>query len=362
MSRLHIVEPTLNSTAGHCHTVVHSLAASAREHMPGVEVHIWAGRRLDVSCLADTGAHVHPMFYRRIRRGQLWWLLGRLARSGERALLPTAGRSELALYAALPASWRMDGRIWFYVHHLRMDPARSRRLRLLAQRVSDARLLCTHAALERIMRDAGFQRVRLQPCPFEPPARAFEAAPFRHLLFPGEARMDKNLPFLVDLLRHMREEGSEIPVWIQGAPNHHGVFAENIRRQLDAIEAVGYAHLWMPRRAFSAEEYLAQFAGGICLQPYRTEEYASKISGITLDALTRGCPCIAMRGTWPAQVAGEFGAGMVRDDLDAVAWYADIRAMIAEYSHYQQRCRKAMEVLQQRHHPLRTLETIWSES
>ncbi len=358
----HIVEPTFNSTAGHCHTVVHSLAVAARQYDPDIAVHVWSGHRLSANCMADADVCLHPLFHRRIRRLQLWWLLGKLARSGQRVLLPTAGRSELALFAALPASWRKQARIWFYLHQLRMDGARGKRLQLLGERLPDARILCTHKELQRLMQAAGFRHARLQPCPFEPPQHAVQTVPFKHIIFPGEARLDKNLPFLVDLLRHMRQQRATIPVMIQAAPNHHGVFAPAIQRVLDALQQVGYAHLTMPARAFDGEEYLAQFSGGICLQPYRVEDYASKISGITLDALTRGCPCIAMKGTWPAEVAGEFAAGVVCERLDAAQWYAAINTVIRQYAVYQQRCQQAMQVLTERHHPLRTLETLWSEA
>jgi len=360
-NKLHIIEPTLNNTAGHCFTVVHSLAVAAQQALPDYQIHAWAGHRFEAQRMADSGAVVHPYFHRRIRRPQLWWLMRRLAGQGATVLLPTAGRSELAIYAALPQRLREQSRIWFYIHQLRMDGPRAERLRMLAERIPDVRLLCTHPTLQQTMHEAGFRRAIVQPCPFEPPTQGGAPSPFRHLIFPGEARLDKNLPFLVEILRLMRDQKLTIPVMIQAGPNHHGQFSAAIEQVISDLRAVAYPHLTMPQRPLAGDEYLQQFAGGICLQPYRVEDYAGKISGITLDALTRGCPSVAAAGTWPAQVVEEFSAGSVCPELDAPAWLDAILHCIAHYSEKQQACTQAMQVLSQRHHPARTLETIRDE-
>ncbi|MDQ6978875.1 MAG: hypothetical protein Q9M09_01715, partial [Mariprofundaceae bacterium] len=344
-----------------CFTVVHSLAVAAQQALPNQQIHVWSGHRFAAQQMADSHAVIHPYFHRRMRRPQLWWLLRRLAGQGATVLLPTAGRSELAIYAALPQRLREQSRIWFYIHQLRMDGARAQRLRMLAARIPDARLLCTHPTLQQTMVDAGFRRAKLQPCPFEPPLHHDAASSFRHLIFPGEARLDKNLPFLVEILRLMRDQKLDIPITIQAGPNHHGQFSDIIEQVLSDLRAVAYPHLIMPQRPLGGDEYLQQFAGGICLQPYRIADYAGKISGITLDALTRGCPCIAAAGTWPAQVVEEFSAGAVCPELDAQAWLNAITHCIAHYDEKQQACTQAMHLLSQRHHPARTLETIRDE-
>lgn len=358
MKQLHIIEPTLNNTAGHCFTVVHSLAMAAREALPDHQVHTWVGHRFECARMADSGAEAHPYFHRRIRRPQLWWLLLRLCKRGDTVLLPTAGRSELALYAMIPEGLRQRGTVWFYLHQLRMDGARATRLTMLAERIPDARILCTHPALKKVVSEAGFRSVEVQPCPFEPPQHIFSQQPFKRIIFPGEARLDKNLPFIVALVRHLHLEKMDIPVMVQAGPNHHGLFPRPIAQLLQELAQIGYAHLEMPRKALAGDAYLNQFSGGICLQPYRVEDYASKISGITLDALTRGCPCIAQQGIWPAEVLSEFSAGLVCAQLNITSWIDSIQAIITDYATYQQRCQLAMSTLSERHHPLRTLETI----
>ncbi|MDQ6976375.1 MAG: glycosyltransferase [Mariprofundaceae bacterium] len=358
MKTLHIIEPTLNNTAGHCFTVVHALAMAAREGLSDHHVHVWTGHHFDAHTMHESGANIHRYFYRRIRRLQLWWLLRDLLTKGDGVLLPTAGRSELAIYSFLSRKLRQKGDAWFYFHQLRMDGAREARLRLLTQRIPEANILCTHPALQRIVRDSGFNHALLQPCPFAPPLHPFKIASFQHIIFPGEARLDKNFPFLLTLVRYMHEQQMTIPIMIQAGPNHHGHYSVAIAELIQSLRNIGYAYLNMPQQAFSSGDYLDQFTGGLCLQPYRSEDYAAKISGITLDALTRGCPCIAATNTWPADVLNEFGAGKVCEALDVQIWMQAIMQVIDDYPRYQQQCRQAMDVLSIRHHPMRTLETI----
>lgn len=360
MKVLHLIEPTLQNAAGHCLTLVHSLARAAHESLPDVEIHAWVGRGFDPALLADTGAVVHRHFQRRTRLFQLWALLARLTTRGERVFLPTAGRTELAVYTMLPARRRNRGQVWFYFHQLNMKGSGPRRLAILGRRIPDAGILCTHPRLVQAMHAAGFHAARHQPCPFEVPERPFANEPFRALVFPGEARHDKNLSFIAAIVRRLHAAGSRIPVMLQAGPNHHGVFPEDIKEVLRELGEIGYPHLTMPQRMMEGGEYLAQFTGGICLQPYQVEEYRDKISGITLDALARGCPCVANKGTWPAAVVEEFAAGETCGRLNAGIWVEAIERVIAGYDRYQRGCAQALAVLSERHHPLRTLETILS--
>ncbi|RME03492.1 MAG: glycosyltransferase family 1 protein [Bacteroidetes bacterium] len=241
---------------------------------------------------------------------------------------------------------------------MRMDASGKKRLALLARKVSSAQILCTHERLREQLLEAGFTKVSLQPCPFIVPEKTFEPGPFQQLIAPGEARPDKNLGFLSQIITWLRDHQAEIPLFLQAAPNHHGEFAPDILKQLNAIESIGYPSLTMAKSALSEEAYLGQFHGAICLQPYRPQDYAGKISGITLDALARGAPCIATRGTWPAEIVEEFGAGIVCEENDVEAWGRAIEQAVAEFPQLQRSCKRAYDALSERHHPKRTLETI----
>jgi len=355
---LHIIEPTLINDAGHCFTVCSALAdAVVRD---GGTVQLWAGRQADRRLITGDGVDCTPHFSRVLRRIQVHFLLRRLLRAGETVLLPTAGRAELFAYALVPKRLRLRGKALFYVHQMRMDGRRAARLQWIARRAPEARILTTTEALADTIRSAGFSQVKSQPCPFALPAAEPANTPFKQVIFPGMARMDKNLPLIADMIDLLKSERGAIPLLVQAGPNHHGEYAPDIAALIEKIRHIGYPHLTMPGRAVSGADYLAQFVGGICLQPYLVTEYANKISGITLDALARGCPVIVRQGIWPAAMVAQFEAGVVVDSDAASDWLAAINKVITHHSQYQQQCRLAYHWLREHHSADSLLATIRS--
>ena len=75
------------------------------------------------------------------------------------------------------------------------------------------------------------------------------------------------------------------------------------------------------------KEYAALFPGGISLQPYQREEYATKMSAITLDSLSAGCPVVTVAGTSMAAFVGRFDAGMVVAGTEAGGAVARLRSV-----------------------------------
>ncbi len=342
--------------AGHCFTVASALIdAASTQQLP---VHLWLGREADPQLFSAPGMQLTPYFSRRWRRIQLYFLLRRLLADGETLFLPTAGRSELLAYALIPERVRRRGNAVFYVHQMRMDGRRFARLQWIARRAPEARILTTTEALADAIRRAGFSRVQHQPCPFTLPHAAPAATPFRQVIFPGMARMDKNLPLVAELVACMKSTRSNIPLLLQAGPNHHGEYAPEVADLLARIRQLDYSHLTMPGCALQGEAYLAQFVGAICLQPYLVDQYANKISGITLDALARGCPVVVRRGIWPATMVAQFDAGVVVDGDDAAAWLRAVEAVIDDYARYQANCRQAYDHLRREHNPARLLATL----
>lgn len=354
---LHIIEPTLINGSGHCFALVNSLAKANAEKQLW-KIHLWAGKQADLDFPAQLQVDTHTTFSRRIRRLQVYFLLRKLLNRGETIFLPTASRAELAAYALIPERIRKKGRAYFYVHQMRVDGSKGKRLKAIANRAPETRVLCTTDSLAASIRDSGFTDVREQAYPFEVPNLAPQNNPFRHIIFPGIARMDKNLPFMAELLSHMSRKKSSIPMMIQAAPNHHGEYAADVSQTLHDIEATLYPHLNMPKASLSDDEYLNQFVGGICLQPYVTSEYSNKISGITLDALTRGCPVIVQKGIHSAELVEQFKAGICLDSCDPDSWLEAMEKVVHDYATYKNNCRKAFEYLARTHHPMRTLETL----
>ena len=63
--RIHIVEPTLSSEAGHCHSFVESVCLAQREGEDGITV--YAGSRARLPRIEGMGVRVVRYFHRRIR-------------------------------------------------------------------------------------------------------------------------------------------------------------------------------------------------------------------------------------------------------------------------------------------------------
>ncbi|RMH51634.1 MAG: glycosyltransferase family 1 protein [Zetaproteobacteria bacterium] len=358
MSRppLHILEPTLINDAGHCFTICRALAEAAAQK--GMEVRIWAGRRVDPGLIGGKRIRCIPHFDRALRRPQLHLLLRRLLRGGERILVPTAGRPELLAFALLPERLRRLGLAYFYVHQMRMEGNRFRRLQRIARRAPETPILTTTEALAEAIGQAGFRTVACQPCPFTLPEEPPKVVPFRQLIFPGVARMDKNLPLIAELIALLQRQRRAIPFLLQAGPNHHGEYAADVATLLERIRAVGYPHLTMPGRTLEGKAYFDQFPGAICLQPYRVREYADKISGITLDALARGCPVIVRAGIQPAGLVARFDAGVVIDSDDAACWLDAIDRVIADYVAFQRRCSDACAWLREHHSATALLDAM----
>jgi len=355
---LHILEPTLINDSGHCYTVARALMNEAARTRPVTPIHIWAGEQADVDLLQGSQVQFTPYFSRQWRRVQLHLLMRKLLHRGERVLVMTASRSELFSYAMIPKRLRAHGQVVLYVHQMRMDTKRFARLQWIARRVPEMQIFTTTEQLARDISRAGFTQVRCQPYPFALTASMPEQPPFRHLLFPGMARMDKNLALVAEIIRLMQQRESTTPIYLQAAPNHHGEFAPDVAALLDTIRNIGYPHLTMPAQSLDGEAYLDQFRGGLCLQPFHLAQYADKVSGVTLDALSQLCPVVVRAKIWAATMVTRYQAGSVVEGEDPSLWLNAIEAVIADYPHYQEQCRHAYAALRKEHDPARLFAAI----
>ena len=88
---LHIVEPTLADSTGHCFSFLDSLCRVAGDY----PITVWCARGSGVSFQGNVA--VKEFFYRRIRRLQAWWLYRGLLQQPGRLFVSTAGRFDLIL-------------------------------------------------------------------------------------------------------------------------------------------------------------------------------------------------------------------------------------------------------------------------
>jgi len=356
---LEIVEPTLEGDAGHVASFVEAVCGAAGE--AGASVRVWAGRGAWVPGRV-AGARTRAHFSRRWRRVQALLLYRTLLRGPGRIFVATAGRVDLLLLSWAASDPIPPRKVFLYVHWVRPKPGKDEALRRLAARQPDVVIMGPTPTAVAPFCAAGFRDVRVVPYPVARRGDADRgeraAAEFRHLLFAGAARSDKGFGRVVDLVAHLSACRAAIPVWVQSSPDHYGKIDPKARADLARLDAAAYPHLRVFRETLDRDAYAGLFQGAICLQLYDRDDFADRISGVTLDALCAGAPVIAAAGTWTARTVARFEAGAVVSEPSPDAVMRAVGAVRGAYATFAAKAREGGRALQEEHDPRRLLEEL----
>jgi len=355
---LNIVEPTLESEAGHCHSFVASFCGGRGRS--GCAIRLYAGRHARLPGLEDYGVRVIPYFRRRLRRLQALLLYRKLLREPGRIFLPTATRTDLALLSFAAGGIISPRKAVLYFHWFRPDEGKRRFLARMALRQPNVVVLGPTESVVDIFRGCGFENALTAPYPItqvQADGQA-EGAGFRHLLFAGAARIDKGFPDVVNLVECMKEQNKTMPISIQASPDHYGRYGPRVRAEIDRLGKIGYPHLAVRSETLQGREYSDQFRGAICLQLYDSADFADRVSGVTLDALSHGCPVVTRAGTWMGRVAERFEAGKVVDAAEPGGILAAVEEIVRDYARYRQNALRAGAALQQELNASRLFEIV----
>ena len=308
---------------------------------------LWVGRKLPIAMLVGANARVHPYFYRRLRKLQLFLLYRRLLARAGSIVATTAGRIDLlALYCVtrrrIPA-----GKVFLYFHWLRLTPRKRDFFRSFAGRQPNVVVLATTPSVQALLLDCGFRYAFLMPYPVTALDKTAAPSAFRHVLFAGAARPDKGFGHVVDLVHYLAQQGESIPLSVQASGDHYEKYDAKTKSDLERLYGVRYAQLTVRPETLSTAQYQALFEGAICLQPYSPEEFGDRVSGVTLDALIAGAPVVALSRTWIAGMVERFDAGLVVDDPTPQSLYWAVRQIMDDYSAYQARAMAAGVMLRQ---------------
>lgn len=328
---IEVVEPTLVSEAGHCAALFRGLSDAA----PDLAFRLWIDRRARLEQWAAGRAQLQPMFRRRWRKLQVFFLYRRLLASGAPIWVPTAGYFDLRALDLAARGRIAPLRAFLYFHKLRAGPERMRALARLARRQPDLELFGTSEEIVGRLREAGFRQVRRVLPVLSIPGEA-PSASFRHLLAAGAARADKGFTHIVDLVELMAQQRSALPITVQTSGDHYGRYDERTQADLQRLGRVSLAGLKLVSDTLDAQRYASLFPGAVCLQPYAPAEYGDKMSAVTFDALRAGAPIVTLSGTTMAGIVEQTGAGIVVPNADpqtllaaatqAVAAYAELHA------------------------------------
>ncbi len=340
---LHVIEPTLNSEAGHCYSFIESLCAAPRPD--GLSFSIWAGRSARLSAIAGPETVIVPYFYRRTRRLQELILLRKLLVKPGKIFISTAGRTDLVLIRAAASGEIPSEKVFMYFHWLKLTDKKAAFFRKVANQHPGIQVMGPTMTVVSELIECGFKNAEQVPYPMNR-----RAAPgpreFNGLLYAGAARPDKGFSRIVDLVEHLAASGAQIPVRIQTSSDHGRRLDPATMADLDRLRKTGYPALEEYPDTLADESYESLFPGGICLQPYDRVDFADRISGITLDALSMGCPVIATSGTWIAGVICRFDAGVVLDDPEPASMLSAVDLINNSYGDFSRRAAAAGAVMQ----------------
>lgn len=347
--RIDVVEPTLEGESGHCRSFLLSLCGAGR----GREVmfRVYGGRGASLSAAEGERCEVVPYFSRRLRRLQAFFLYRKLLAGAGRIFVSTAGRTDMVLLDLAAKGEIPPGKVFLYFHWFRPSPRKLSYFRRFAVSHPGVTVLGPTEAVIGPFRECGFRDVRVVPYPITP-VISVSGGPvgrFRHVLFAGAARQDKGFGRIVDLVAHLSRLRLDLPVTIQTSPDHYDRYEPRIRADLERLRGIRYPSLRVCPETLDSEVYAELFRGGICLQPYRRDDFADRVSGVTLDALTAGCPVIATEGTWMARAVHRFDAGIPVEDLSPESLLSAARTVIDQYGRYSENAAAAGRTLQEEH-------------
>ena len=350
----------MSSEAGHCHSFVESVCSARREGEDGITLH--AGSRARLPRIEGMGVRVVPYFHRRIRRPEAFLLYRRLLREPGRIFIPTAGRADLTMLSLAAGRSIPPGKAFLYFHWVKPAPSKREFFRKAARKQPSLTLMGPTETVVGVFRECGFRDVRVVPYPGSPASgeAADSGGAFRHVLYAGAARRDKGFPAVVDFVRLLEDTGMGIPVVVQASPGHYGKFDEGIPAELDRLRKSSSARLTILPETLGATEYRAMFDGAIVLQPYSMDDFADRISGVTLDALEAGAPVVATAGTWMARVASRFGAGVSLEDTSPASILSAVEVVSAEYPRFRRNALEAGSALRKDHDARQLLEVLLS--
>ena len=349
-SPLTIVEPKLRGPSGHYAEFVRAIAARA----DGVfsEIRVVADPRAR-GFLATLGGAV-PVDAAPPAAGTLAELaaIGASLRAGTRTLVLTANASH-----ALSADWLSfagrDGlsRLSLFVHWPLSKPQARLALALSPRTRRHALFIAPTRGVRDMLSEAGCARVAQVAYPAARTASTPMRAPFRHLLMAGAARINKGLDLVAELAERYAREGRDTPLLVQVSPkhvDHHGSREDAVVARL---LAANYRGLVADPKAPDRDEYATRFVGSLVLAPYERARFADGVSGVVLDALLHGAPCVATAGTWAGDAVARFDAGVTIRERTPEALAQAVDAVLARWDHYAARAAEASDALAAEHDP-----------
>ena len=358
---IHIVEPTLTNEAGHCLSFVTTLALAR----PNTRIALWANRSAALTFPSKNVA-LKPYFFRKIRKIQCYFLYRKLLKSNEKIFVSTASRLDLRTFhlaakGLFPNNVIPENKAYFYFHWMNESHKKLAGLKKIAQLQPNLHIFGTTPTQISTFKHAGFKHADVVPYPISAPALSNATHTFAKVLFAGAARQDKGFTHVVDLLEYAAKHQLDIPFLIQSSAEHFSKMDTATKADVARLNSLTYPHLEVCKETLAPAQFLAHFAGAICIQVYNPADFADRISGVTLDALSAGSPILTLANTWMARQVQRFNAGIVVNSTAPEAMIDALSEMIANYATYNQNAQQAGKVLQQEHSAQQLADLLFNQ-
>lgn len=345
-----VIEPKLRGPSGHYAEFVRAVASRAGGIFPSIEV-VADPRARDY--LRTLGGEV-PVVATGAAKGPAAEIaaIGASMRAGKRTLVLTATAMHVFAADWLSFAGRAQLEALTLLVHwpLSRQPGRTA-LAMGARTRRNALFLATTRGVRDMLLDAGCARATQISYPATRTAGAPMRAPFRHLLMGGAARFNKGLDLVAELAERFAREGRVAPLLVQVSPKHVDHHGTREGAVVERLLSAGYRGLVADPRAPDRAEYVSRFTGALVLAPYERSKFEDRVSGVVLDALLHGAPCIATSGTWSGDIVERFGAGVTIGERTGAELTAAVDRVLGRWDHFAARAAEASDILADEHDP-----------
>jgi hypothetical protein len=97
--------------------------------------------------------------------------------------------------------------------------------------------------------------------------------------------------------------------------------------------------------------YGERFNGALVLAPYKPAAFADGVTGVVLDGLLRGAPCVTSADSWPGRLVERFGCGVTFTERTPRGLAAAIDAALADWDGISAGAQQAARALAAEHDP-----------
>ncbi|TVS04603.1 MAG: FkbM family methyltransferase [Cyanobium sp. PLM2.Bin73] len=156
-----------------------------------------------------------------------------------------------------------------------------------------------------------------------------------HVLFPSAPRPEKGYLSSIETVRLLCEAGGGFLPIIRHATTFSTPkqFAQPLTKLAGAEVIEG---------ELTDDEFIKLFSrSDIVVLPYTPDAFAERTSGLLIDSMYLGIPCVVIRGTWLGNLTEKYGCGVVVDELSATNLVGGVMEIAADYEAFRLRARQA---------------------